>query len=239
MQAKRGLKWAQGAGLPLDYNDMFQEASIAFLLAAEGYDPNAGVKFSAYYTMAAFSQFRKSIGIMSGVKNLNPGQREEIADRKAENARRIAAGERPLPECNYGLRPKLFSEMDGNDESSEFTSFQDSLVSDAPSPESILAERQVGEEVLLKLSPLACLIAELLREPPEELLRELDCQLAHRHEANESGGATFNDGVTVKDVCRFLQVIAPDLKDKDVRRAKTELIALRLEYDERNKRKGK
>ncbi|UUZ75403.1 hypothetical protein LP414_27185 [Polaromonas sp. P1(28)-13] len=75
MQAKFGLKWAHGAGVRMDYDDMFQEASLAFLAAAKGYDPETGLKFSTYFTKVAFSQFRQTIGVMTGVKNLNTTQR--------------------------------------------------------------------------------------------------------------------------------------------------------------------
>ncbi|MEJ7805262.1 MAG: hypothetical protein WKG03_05000, partial [Telluria sp.] len=78
LQAKKGFKWADGAHSNLTYEDMYQVASIAFCIAAEGFNPDLGHKFSTYYSMVAFSEFRKEIGIMTGVKKLDQAQRDEI-----------------------------------------------------------------------------------------------------------------------------------------------------------------
>jgi|GEM_PF-2943809 len=225
LQAKQGFRWAHGAGLAMDYEDMFQEAALAFMLAAEGFDPNAGVKFSAYYTQVAFSQFRKTIGVMTGVKNLNPTQRKEIADRKAENARRRAAAERELPECNYGLSPVAFSHIgvDGEGE----RNFEESLVSEAASPEQLLEFKQEWETAVENLSPLAALIIEWLRDPPEELLRELHCQMAHADERNARGlrAVGLRDGLTVANIGKFLKLTS-NVTDRELMMAKAELEAV-------------
>ena len=205
LQAKRGFKWAQGAGLSLDYDDMFQEASLAFVVAAEGFDPEAGLKFSTYFTKVAFSEFRKSIGLMSGVKNLNPTQRAEIADRNEENARRAAAAQEPLPNMNYGLNPIPFSALDasGDDEGGIFES---SLEGDAMTPEQILEFKQTFAQATGKLSPLARLVMDWLVDPPEEMVRELACQEAHADECVAQGkrSGIRRDGVTIASIGKFL-----------------------------------
>lgn len=232
LQARQGYKWACGAGLLLSFDDMYQEASVAFLLAAKGFDPDKGVKFSAYYTMAAFSQFRKLIGIMSGVKNLNPAQRKAIADRKAENELLAAVGGCALPATAFGLRPKLFSEMDGDYESANF---EESLVSDALSPESILENRQERQDALRRLKPLSRLIVEWLQDPPEALIRELTCQTAHRErfDAASIKPAMLQEGITVKDIGRFMQMVDPSLTNEELREVDLELTSIERKYKAR------
>lgn len=133
-QAKQGFKWAHNAGSGLDYEDMFQIASTAFWIAAQGYNPESGHKFSAYFTQVAFSEFRREIGIMTGVKNLNEGQRAEIAARKEENKRRRETGQPELPEVNYGLAPVSFSELTAPGEEDVAMPFEASLASEGMTP---------------------------------------------------------------------------------------------------------
>lgn len=221
-QAKFGFKWAQGAGLAMDYEDMFQEASEAFLLAAAGYRPESGLKFSTYYTKAAFSQFRKTIGVMTGVKNLNPDQRAEIAARKEENKRRAAAAQAPLPDCNYGLSPVAFSHIGAADEGGQV--FEESLESEVASPEEMLEFKQQWEQATANLSPLAQLVVEWLRDPPPELLKELNCQMAHADRRNEHGLRAYGlrDGLTIANISKFLKLIS-NVSDGELMLAKAEL----------------
>lgn len=230
LQAKFGYKWAQGAGLSLDYEDMFQEASVAFVLAAEGYDPDSGLKFSTYYTKAAFSQFRKTIGVMSGVKNLNPDQRAEIAERKLENKRRAAAALAPLPDCNYGLNPIMFSHIGTRDEDGYI--FEETIDSETSSPEEILEFKQLWEQATSELSPLAALVVEWLRDPPPELMKELHCQMLHADHLNEVGGRAFGlrNGLTVNNIGKFLKMVT-DVEEE-------ELIKVKAELDQLTKRTG-
>lgn len=232
-QAKLGFKWAQGAGLSMDYEDMFQEASEAFLLAAAGYKPESGLAFSTYYTKAAFSQFRKTIGVMTGVKNLNPTQREEIAARKAENARRRAAAEPELPECNYGLAPVMFSHLAVGVDDDEHRSFEDTLESESQTPEELLEFKQLMDEATANLSPLAALILEWLRDPPPELLRELRCQMAHAEERNAHGLRAYGlrDGLTIANIGKFIKLVS-NVTDSELALAKAELEQLSKRIEE-------
>lgn len=207
-QAKKGFKWAQGAGCPLDYEDMLQEASLAFVQAARGFNPNAGVKFSAYYTQAAFSQFNKAIGRMTGVKRLNDEQRQEIAERKEENARRREAALPELPEMNYGLAPILFSDLESPTEEG-FDTFESTLSDDGATPEEIVATRELMNQAMKNLSPLASLMLEWLRDPPPEMLQELERQAAYADRAQELGVLTrgLRDGVSLANVKKFIALI--------------------------------
>ena len=224
MQAKFGYRWAQAAGgQTLDYEDLFQEASIAFLLAAQGYDPDTGLKFSAYYTKVAFSQFRRAISVATGVKNLREEQRAEIAERRQENGRRGAAGLAPLPDCKFGLRPLCFSELDFPDDSGPFI---DSVPSEYHSPEEILQHKQELQQVHSQLSPLAALVLEWLRDPPPELMRELNCQMAHVEQCRAHGERThgLRDGLSISAIAKFLKVLGADISKGELALVKRELL---------------
>lgn len=222
-QAKFGFRWADGAGCGLSYEDMFQIASMAFLIAAEKYDPATGFKFSAYYTQAAFSEFRREIGIMTGVKNLNADQRAEIAARKEENTLRRQQGLPELPNVNYGLRAVSFTDLDHQDEDGH-GGYEESLASSARTPEEIVEFQQVWEEVTADLSPLALLMVEWLRNPPPELMRELAAQEAYADRALAAGKRPkgLRDGVSVATVKRFM-ALATDAPKGELMLAEAEL----------------
>lgn len=226
LQAKQGFKWAHGAGSGLDYEDMFQVASAAFCIAAEGFNPEAGHKFSTYYSQVAFTEFRREIGIMTGVKNLNDEQRAEIAARKAENKQRRKDGLPELPEMNYGLAPVRFGDMTVQGEEGEAaTPFEATLAAECMSPEEQLERRQVWEQATANLSPLASLIVDWLRDPPEELVREIEAQRAHADQCNAVGKRAYGlrDGLTIAAVSKFLQLIG-DVPKRELMLAEAELM---------------
>jgi len=207
LQARRGLQWASKTGCGLNYDDMFQIASVAFLTAAQSYNPDSGFKFSTYYTQAAFSEFRREIGIMTGVKNLNTDQRAEIVQRKEENARRRGLGQAELPEMAYGLQPMNFGDLTSRDE--DYSSFEESIASEMRTPEEIVEFQQVWNQVTADLSPLALLMVEWLRNPPPELLRELAAQEAYADRALAAGKRPkgLRDGVSVSAVKKFVGLV--------------------------------
>lgn len=51
--SKKGYARFQSAGVAMDYEDVFQEMSVVFLKAYEGFDESKGFKFTTYYYMAA------------------------------------------------------------------------------------------------------------------------------------------------------------------------------------------
>lgn len=53
--AKRGLGRLGAAKVAIEYDDVFQEMSVVFLKAYEGFDESRGFKFSTYYYMAAYN----------------------------------------------------------------------------------------------------------------------------------------------------------------------------------------
>jgi len=224
LQAKKAFKWASGANTGMTYEDCFQEASLAFVLAAQGYDPDAGVKFSAYYTQVAFSQFHKAIGRMTGVKRLSPDMREEIEARKAENERRAAQALPPLPDINYSLPTENFSTMSAMGEEGG-DPFEASLASETQSPEDIVAFNQLWQQATANLSPLAKLMVEWLRDPPPELLKELDCQIAYAEEAAACGRRAYGmrDGISINNVSKFIGMIG-DVSKRELTLAEAELM---------------
>lgn len=232
LQAKFGHKWAMSAGATsLDYQDLFQEASLAFLNAAEGFDPDKDVKFSAYYTKAAYSQFRKAIGMQTGVKNLNADQRGQIADRREENRRRGAAALPPLDDMNFGLRPVSMSELGYEDGDP----FEDTLDSEVATPEQILERRQCFEQATANLSPLAQLMVDWLMEPPPEFADEIRAQQEHVEVRTKLGlrsPVAMRKGECIDNIGRFLQLVYPQLKEGQIALAKAELMAMIKQIEE-------
>lgn len=57
---------ALAMGLSLPYDDIEQEASIVFLRAYEGFNPDLGFKFSTYFTKSAYNQLNKYLETQGG-----------------------------------------------------------------------------------------------------------------------------------------------------------------------------
>jgi hypothetical protein len=206
--AKRGFARAQQAGVPLSYDDMFQEASMAFVMAARGFDPEAGVKFSAYYTRAAHSHFSKAIGRFTGVKRLTDEMKVEIAERDEENACRRAAAEPELPSRHYAIASRNFSDLEGQgDEAGD--PFEALIASEYQSPEEIIETKQLMDRAMASLSPLANLMVDWLRDPPPELVSELRSQRAHAAVAEEVGvhARAMKEGLSLVTVKKFLTML--------------------------------
>jgi RNA polymerase sigma factor (sigma-70 family) len=222
--AKRGFARAQQAGVPLTYEDMFQEASLAFVLSQRGFDPEAGVKFSAYFTRAAHTQFTKAIGKFTGIKRLNDTMKEEIAERDTENARRRARAEKELPSMRYDVVASNFSDIVAHRESDDGESFEQSLMADCQSPEEIVETKQLMEQAMADLSPLASLILDWLRDPPEAMLAELESQRAHAAVAEEAGVSVrgLDDGISLKNVRKFLTLMG-EVTERELVLAEAEL----------------
>jgi len=221
--AKRGYAWAQQAGVPLDYEDVFQEASVAFVLAQRGFNPDAGVKFSAYYSRAAHSQFSKAIGKFTGVKRLNDDMKAEVAARGEENARRRAAGEKELPSMNFGIGMSNFSDLEAMGEDGA-EPFESSIDSEVESPEQIVETKQLMAQAMANLSPLASLIVNWLRDPPPALVKELQSQRAHALHADEIGVnvRSMKEGISLVSVKKFLALVG-NVTERELVLAEAEL----------------
>jgi hypothetical protein len=221
---KRGFAMAQAAGVPLTYEDMFQEASLAFVLTTHAYKPELGYAFSAYFTRACYTQFGKAIARFTGVKRLNDAMKQEIAERDEENARRRAAGEAELPSMRYDVMAANFSDMEAQRDDDGSEPYESSLMADTQSPEEIVETRQLMEQAMANLSPLASLIMEWLRDPPEALLAELKSQRAHAIVAEAAGASTrgLDDGISLKNVKKFLTLMG-EVSERELVLAEAEL----------------
>lgn len=207
-QAMYGWTWASQIGVNMSFEDMFQEASLAFVLAAQGFNQEAGIRFSTYYVKAAFSRFRYTLGIMSGVKNLNTKQREEIAIRKEENRVRQRNGQALLPSVSYGLNPISFTDMTTSGEDGDFEPFELTLRSPELTPEEVYEKRQLAEQLTKNLSPLAALVLSWLQDPPEEMIEEMEKQRAGRNNSPKLGGEVEGFGeFSINNAINFLGMI--------------------------------
>lgn len=54
--ARKGFKRLASARVTIEYEDVFQEMSVVFLKAFEGFDASKGFKFSTYYFMCAYNR---------------------------------------------------------------------------------------------------------------------------------------------------------------------------------------
>jgi hypothetical protein len=224
LQAQQCLKMANLNHAGFEYDDCFQEASIAFLKAAENYDPESGFKFSAIYSRYARNHFQKVIGVMSGVKNLNTGQREQIQLVRDENKRRAIAGEKLLDPPQWGLRPVPFSRLRSHEEG---LPFEELLEADSESPEQKVERLEWVDKQLQRMSPLTQLVVSWLREPPPELVCELGKQSAHYQHAKEQGARAATNmrdpDVSIDSIGRFLQLAGAPVDDTDLALVHAEL----------------
>lgn len=54
--SRKGFARFSGLGVSMDYEDIFQEMSVIFLKAYEGFDDSKGFKFTTYFYMSAFNR---------------------------------------------------------------------------------------------------------------------------------------------------------------------------------------
>lgn len=221
-QTKFGMKWANKCGANLDYDDLFQEASVAFCVAANGFNPESGVKFSAYYSQVAFSHFRNAISKALGTaRNLTDKQRAQVKARREENELLRASGKPTLPDMFYGIATTSFGEMNSAFEDGE--GFEQNVASDAETPEEIVEFRQEVEFALGKLSPLARMMVEWLKEPPPELVEEV--KKCHAYAEATNTNAILEDETSLKTVAKFLQMVT-GVSGREVANIKREIMGI-------------
>lgn len=204
--ARKCYGWAKALGVAMDYDDVFQEVSLAYVTAQRGFNPQLGLKFSSYLTRAALNQMRKSIGAMTGMKRLTDADREALRVIKEENDRRALNGQ-PALSSYMGLSVVYIEDMT----SDEFGDPVDMFVADMPTPEEEVIAKKEWDAVERSLSPLARMMAEMLRNPPSLLLEEINAQNAHMELAVSKGElqrirrATLN----LKSIANFIQLAVP------------------------------
>lgn len=193
--AKKLYGWVTALNLPLDYDDVFQEVSLAFVAAAQGYDESLGIKFSAYLNQAARNQVRKTVGALTGLKRLNDREKELISQAK----------DRGESADFMGISFTSFEDMPGEDGGTMLDILPSARIETA---EAAIFERD-WEKALSTLSPLAQRIAGMIANPPPELLEELNCQYEHSLIAVSMNRAdrSVKPFVTLRSVSDFLTVV--------------------------------
>lgn len=202
--SRKCLGWVRSLDLCLDYEDVFQEVSVAFVSASRGFNPDAGVKFSAYLTRAAYNQLSRTVGGLTGVKKLSDEDREWLKQVNEENEQLKKEG-KELKSTFIGL--KVVKAEDSVDESGNTPI--DKLEYSGTSPEEAALLQIQLDEQLSHITPLARIAVEVMRNPPEELFAEMQSQHAHDLIAvklkfqNRAIKPTF----TVRTVLRFLSKV--------------------------------
>lgn len=218
---RKCLGWVMALGVQLDYEDVFQEVSLAFVTASRQYDPSTGIKFSAYLTRAAYNQIRKTVGVLTGAKRLNDKEKQLLAKLTDENKELVAAG-RETKSTFFGLSVVSIEDMAGEDDQNPI----DMFAAAGKSPEVIASETQEWENAVSQLSPLALLLADMLKEPPAALLSELQSQFEFEKiavERKQMAKAT-RPFVTLKAVSGFVAKIS-DVTPAELLKAEAELIS--------------
>ena len=141
--SRKGFSRLAAAKVTIDYEDVFQEMSVVFLKAFEGFDESKGFKFSTYYFMCAYNR-------------LNRWAQDMIEER-------LKHGVVSIDELNDS------SEQGDMDLASTLEEFVDP----SSDPESSYRVRELLEYMAKTLSPLAGLILEWSVAPPEEIVIEV------------------------------------------------------------------
>lgn len=218
--ARKCYGWTSALGVSVDYEDVFQDVSVAFVTAATSFDPTQGIKFSAYLTRAAMNEVRKTVGRFTGLKRLNDTEKQALAKLDEENKVRVANCQEP--KSNFmGLSLTSFEEM----RTEEGTDPVEMIESACKTPEQILQDRQEWMGRVANLSPLAKLMEDMLRDPPQELLRELDSQYENAKLAVEKGLAekAVRPYVSLRAVSDFIGMVS-DVSRAELATAESELL---------------
>ena len=141
--SRKGFGRLMAARVTIDYEDVFQEMSVVFLKAFEGFDESKGFKFSTYYFMCAYNR-------------LNRWAQDMIEER-------LEHGVVSVEELNDS------SELGDMDLGSTLEEFTDP----SSDPESSYRVQELLEYMAKTLSPLAKLILEWSVTPPEEIVTEV------------------------------------------------------------------
>jgi len=214
--ARKGYGRLQALGAGIDYDDLVQELSEVFIKAFDGFDEEAGTKFSTYFTFSAYTKLNK------------------IAARfERERAGGVVlSAEKKDGEYGYEVeREYLHGGTIGIEEinaagEDEYSSVEETIACDSPTPEEIVEAASSARALLNSLSPLAASIAEMAFEPPEFLEREFIAMQAHAEYARSVGvERRCRSTITTAFVATFLEKTT-DLPVAQIRAAKNEIAAM-------------
>lgn len=108
--ARRGHKRLVSANVGIDYEDVFQEMSLVFVKAMNGFDESKGFKFSTYFFMAAYHRLNAWAGdiieerLKHGVVSI-----EELSESNHEefSLDEILLADHDTPEAHYRVKQLL------------------------------------------------------------------------------------------------------------------------------------
>ncbi len=195
--SRKGFSRLATAKVTIDYEDVFQEMSIVFLKALEGFDESRGFKFSTFYFMCAYNR-------------LNKWAQDMIEER-------LKHGVVSIDELNAS------SDEGDMDLASTLEDYADR----SSNPESSYRVQELLEYMAKTLSPLAGLILEWSIAPPEEVLTEVRKAQHYAEYGRSKGHNTrCMVQVTPRYVASFIRMIS-DVSQPDVAKALKEIDDLR------------
>ena len=145
------------SGIAVDFNDIYQVASEAFIRCYQGYDPTSGFQFSTYFWKSAMNAVNAAF---------SPLIRERM---------------------EYGTVSVEEMTANASRGEDDEVSMADVVLKDTTDPQSLVAIREFLADVDARLSPLAKLILNWLIDPPDDLLEAIESQTAHAIYARSLG----------------------------------------------------
>lgn len=195
--SRKGFSRMAAAKVVIDYEDVFQEMSIVFLKAFEGFDESRGFKFSTYFFMCAYNR-------------LNRWAQDLIEER-------LKHGVVSIEELGHNL--------DGDD--IDMGSMMQDMSDPSADPESSYRVRELLEHMATKLSPLAALILEWSIAPPKEVMVEVRKAHQYAEYGRSKGhNSRCMVQVSPRYVASFIRMVS-DASQPEVTKALRELEELR------------
>lgn len=195
--SRKGFSRMAAAKVVIDYEDVFQEMSIVFLKAFEGFDESKGFKFSTYFFMCAYNR-------------LNRWAQDLIEER-------LKHGVVSIEELGHNL--------EGDD--IDMGSMMQDMSDPSTDPESSYRVRELLEHMATKLSPLAGLILQWSIAPPEEVMAEVRKAHQYAEYGRSKGhNSRCMVQISPRYVASFIRMIS-DASQPEVTKALREIEELR------------
>lgn len=213
--ARMGYGRLQALGSSLDYDDLVQEMSELFIIAYDKFDESNGAKFSTYFTFAARNEINKI------------GQRAELE----RCGTIVVSAEKKEGEYGYDVTRRNYHAgtigiEEINAACEDGASFEETIASEAATPEQLAIVASEMRAMLRGLSPLAAAMASMTFDPPEYVEREFVASQVHAEFARSVGTERRCRGtLTVGFVATFLERTT-DIPCGTIRAAKREIMEM-------------
>lgn len=195
--SRKGFSRLATAKVVIDYEDVFQEMSIVFLKAFEGFDESKGFKFSTYFFMCAYNR-------------LNRWAQALIEER-------LKHGVVSIEELGHGA--------DGED--IDMGNLMEEFADPSTDPESSYRVTELLEYMLKTVSPLAGLILEWSIMPPQEVMAEVRKAHQYAEYGRSKGhNARCMVQVSPRYIASFISMIS-DVSQPEVTKALKEIEEIR------------